>query len=413
MKNIHLVIMLLTGSITGLRAQDAYTSFRLSDSLYRASAFKEAAMANMAGIRADKVKDNPVRYLYAAGAFARANMPDSAFAALNAMMNSKKISPAAVRSLSANKDFQSLQSDARWNPLLEKLTRKAAGNYNIEEWVYGHKEGLALSMLKLAPSGKPNGKAIIRVVAGSWYSSYASAESYVMSSYEYLASGFTVFHVMVGSNPRFNIPEQIADVKRAVRFVRYHAKKFGIDGNLLGIEGGSAGGHLSLAAGLADDKIDEKAADPVDRVSSRVQCIAVLYPPTDFLNWGGKGMNMVNARPLLELNKVWGALDFRNLNNTSMVYQPVTDTAERNQIGMAISPVYLVSADDPPVFIIHGDSDKTVPIQQSYIMVEKLKEAGIPHRFVVKPGADHNANQMLPEWNEAVAWFSTHLKKQE
>jgi acetyl esterase/lipase len=392
-------------------AQDAYTSYRISDSLYRAKDYKAAAAANMSGIRADKVKDNPTRYAYAAGAWAKADMPDSAFAALYPLINSNRISLPFLRGLTNNRDLAVLKNDPRWTAFMDKATTKASGNYKVEEMVYGRKEGLALTMLQLSPAGKANSKAIIRVVAGSWYSNYDMAESYIMGSYEYLQNGFTVFHVIVGTQPRYNIPEQIADVKRAVRYIRYNASKLGIDPNKMGIEGGSAGGHLSLSVALADEQINEKAPDPVDRVSSRVQAVAILYPPTDFMNWGAKGFNFINSRQIMEQNKVWGSVDFKTFQESTMTYIPVTDTAERNKLGREISPIYAVSADDPPVFIMHGDADPTVPIQQSLWLVEKMKAAGVKNHFIMKPGGKHNPNDMLPEWGIAnTSWFLEWLK---
>ncbi len=404
---ISALVLLCYGSI----AQDAYTSYRISDSLYRAKDYKAAAAANMASIRSDKVKDNPTRYAYAAGAWAKADMPDSAFAALNAITTSNRISLPFLRGLSNNRDLAVLKNDPRWTTFMEKATNKASGNYKVEEMVYGRKEGLALTMLQLSPARKSNGKAIIRVVAGSWYSNYDMAESYLISSYEYLQNGFTVFHVVVGTQPRYNMTEQIADVKRAVRYIRYHAAKLGIDPNKIGMEGGSAGGHLSLSVALADEQINEKATDPVDRVSSRVQAVAVLYPPTDFLNWGAKGFNFINAKPLLEQNKVWGSVDFKTLQESTMTYIPITDTAARNKLGIEISPIYAVSSDDPPVFIMHGDADPTVPIQQSLGLVEKMKAAGVKNHFIMKPGGKHNPNDMMPEWGVVnTYWFLEWLK---
>ena len=394
----------------GSMAQDAYISYRMSDSLYRANDFKAAAAANMAGIRADKVKDNPTRYAYAAGAWAKAEMPDSAFAALNGITTSKRVSLPFLRGLNNNRDLTLLKNDPRWAPLMEKATRNASGNYLVDEIVYGRKEGLALSMLQLTPKVKPNGKAIIRVVAGSWYSNYDMAESYIMSSYEYLQKGFKVYQVIVGSQPRYNMTEQIADVKRAVRYIRFNASRLGIDPQKIGIEGGSAGGHLSLSVAMANEQINEKATDPIDRVSSRVQAVAVLYPPTDFLNWGAKGFNFINARPLLEQNKVWGSVDFKTLQQSTMTYIPVTDTAERNKLAREISPIYALSADDPPVFIMHGNADPTVPFQQSVLLVEKMNLTGIKNRFIMKPGGKHNPNDMLPEWSGAADWFWEWLK---
>lgn len=393
-------------------AQDAYKSYRLSDSLYRAKEYKAAAAATMAGIRADKEKDLPVRYRNAAGAWAKAEMPDSAFAALKPIAVSSRTSLPFIRSLATNNDLATLKTDPRWTAFMEKATQKATTNYKVEEMVYGHKEGegVALSMFALSPPGKPNGKAIIRVVAGSWFSNFGMAENYIMGSYDYLQKGFKVFQVMVGSQPRYNMSEQVADVKRAVRYIRYNAQKLGIDPRKIGIEGGSAGGHLSLCVALADEQINEKATDPVDGVSSRVQAVAVLFPPTDLLNWGGTGFNFVNAGPLLVQNKVWGSVDFKTLQESTMTYVPVTDTSARNKIGREVSPLYAVSADDPPIFFMHGDADPTVPLQQSLVLADKLKATGIQYRFILKPGGKHNANDMMPEWQEAVDWFEKWLK---
>ena len=83
-------------------------------------------------------------------------------------------------------------------------------------------------------------------------------------------------------------------MNRAVRFIRYHAKDYTIDPDRIGITGGSAGGHLSLMQGTAGDAGDPKAKDPVDRTSSRVQAVACFFPPTDFLNWGEKGKEMLS-----------------------------------------------------------------------------------------------------------------------
>ena len=89
-----------------------------------------------------------------------------------------------------------------------------------------------------------------------------------------------------GSQPKFTIPEVLSDMNRSIRFIRHHAADYGIDPDRIGITGGSAGGHLSLMQGTAGDKGDPKAADPVDRESSRVQAVACFFPPTDFLDYG-------------------------------------------------------------------------------------------------------------------------------
>ena len=307
-------------------------------------------------------------------------------------------------------EFQNAKNDNRWEAIKESLLKKASANYPMEEIIYGRKDGLALTMLQLKPKGKSNGKAIVRVIAGSWFSSYRNAEYSIRPSNMYLEKGYTCFLVIVGSQPMYPIPSQIDDIKRAVRFIRYNAAKYSIDPNKLGIEGSSAGGHLSLAIATADDQLNPKASDPIDRLSSRVQAVAVLFPPTDILNWGGTGINFVNMPSILYSNKIYGALDFKKLDQATMALMPISDTATRNKIAKEISPIYAVSSDDPPTFIMHGDADLTVPIQQSIGFINKLKAVGVPNQFIIKKGGGHNPNDMQPELQQFVDWFDLYLK---
>ncbi|HEV8505752.1 MAG TPA: alpha/beta hydrolase [Chitinophagaceae bacterium] len=289
----------------------------------------------------------------------------------------------------------------------------AQDNHSFREIIYGRKDGTALTMLELKPDRKSNGKAIIRVIAGNWLSSYewaSSADVLEVSKTLYTDRGYTVFEVVVGSQPRYAIPDEINDVKRAVRYIRYNAKQLGIDPNHIGIEGSSAGGNLSLAVATADDKIDTASKDPVDHVSSRVQAVAVLYPPTDFLNWGGAGNNVIGAKSLQLQFHVYGAFDFRKFTDSTTTYDFVSDNAARDKIGKEISPIYFVSSDDPPVFIIHGDADPTVPLQQSESIIAKFKEAGVPNNFIIKKGGKHKFDDMMPEVKQFADWFDKYLK---
>jgi acetyl esterase/lipase len=270
---------------------------------------------------------------------------------------------------------------------------------------------MALSLVWVKPKIKSNGKAIMAVSSGNWVSGFNGIELVPATAgvEQYLAKGFTVFGVMHGSQPRYTIPEQVEDLKRAVRYIRYNAPRFGIDADHIGITGSSSGGNLSLLVATADDKINTTANDPVDRVSSRVQAVAVLFPPTDMLNWSSYG-NIVNAVQLQKASRVSGAFDFKVWNENSRTYDAVTDTSARNKIGKDISPIYAVSSDDPPVFIVHGDADATVPLQQSQTIIARFKEAGVLNNFVIKKGGRHIPDEMNPEWQQFVDWFDKYLK---
>ena len=282
--------------------------------------------------------------------------------------------------------------------------------FTKNEIIYGRKDGMAMTMVMLAPKKNANGKAIISVVSGNWRSTYDRIPSTINKVQQYLTSGYTVFAVMHGSQPRYTIPDEIADLKRAVRFIRFNSNNYKIDGNKIGITGSSSGGHLSLMIGLADEKTDSTSRDPVDRVSSRVQAIAIFFPPTDFLNWGQQNANLSKAKAGLTLAGVVSAFDFKEWNDTTKTYKVISDTLKILQIVKQTSPIYSVSADDPPTLIIHGDVDRTVPLQQSEILIKKLKEANVTNELVIKKGGSHGWVNMEVEEKQFVNWFDKYLK---
>lgn len=410
MKNfiLSLCIILFTQLSFG---QNANTFYKKGDSLHKAKDYKNAALAYVEGIRLEGNTASMNRYWNLASNWALAGETDSAFQYLNVITRSDKVNRVQASGIENDVDFIPLKEDKRWQPAINKIQKQAEKNgYVQEEFIYGRKDGVGLTLIQIKPKVKANGKAIIYVISGSWFSSYNGIEMPTTAAEQYLAKGYSIFAVMHGSQPRYAIPDAVNDIKRAVRYVRYNAGKFGIDPDHMGITGTSAGGHLSLVIATADDKINPAAPDPVDRVSSRVQAVAVLFPPTDLLNWGGPGFNLVNAKEPLKLAKTWGAADFKIWNDKVALYEEVTDTAARNKIGRENSSLYFVSPDDPPVFIIHGDADPTVPLQQSQAIIAKLNEAGVPNRFIIKKGGKHNGNDMNPEWQEFVDWFDKYLK---
>jgi len=283
-------------------------------------------------------------------------------------------------------------------------------SFTKTEIIYGRKDGMALTMIMLTPKKNANGKAIIKVVSGSWVSTYDRIPVTINRSTIYLNRGYTVYAVMHGSQPRYAIPDEVADLKRAVRFIRYNADEYHINKNSIGITGSSSGGHLSLMVALSDDKIDTASKDPINHISSRVQAAAVFYPPTDFLNWGQPNRNLAEAKKDLAIARVVSAFEYKERNDIDRTYKLITDSIKQFQITKQISPVYSVTADDPPVFIIHGDADRTVPIQQSETLVKKLNDAHVQNRFIIKEGGGHGWKNEEIEEKNFVDWFDKYLK---
>ncbi len=283
-------------------------------------------------------------------------------------------------------------------------------SFSKTEIIYGRKDGMALTMMMLKPSQKVNGKAIISVLNGNWISSQRMIDAFLVRSNQYLESGYTLFGVMVSSQPKFTIPDEIIDLKRAVRFIRYNAREYGIDANKIGITGSSSGGHLSLMIATADDISDPKSNDPVDKVSSRVQAAAVFYPPTDFINFGGENTAGTINQAGLVLTGVAAAFDFKFWNDTTRTFVTITDTKKRLAIAKEISPINAVSADDPPVIIIHGDKDVLVPKQQAESIIARFKEEKVTCELIIKAGGGHGWRNRDEEEKNFVDWFNKYLK---
>lgn len=280
-------------------------------------------------------------------------------------------------------------------------------NYTrTEDVIYGRKYGTALTLDVFKPKQDPNGAGIILVVSGGWFSAHEAINPAFVG--RLVDRGYTVFAVVHGSQPKFTIPEILQDMHRAVRFIRHHARDHGVDPDRLGISGGSAGGHLSLMQGTAGTAGDPKAKDPIDRESSRVQAVACFFPPTDFLNYGKPGANALGRGVLAGFQ---APFDFRELEPKRKVLVPIVDETRILEIGRKISPYYHVTADDPPTLILHGDADKLVPIQQAERIVDKLKEAGVDAKLVVKPGAAHGWRGIDKDIDQFADWFDLHLKK--
>jgi acetyl esterase/lipase len=276
------------------------------------------------------------------------------------------------------------------------------------EIIYGRKDGMALTMMVQSPAGVSNGKGVIWVVSAGWTSDYNWIFLFSGLVKPISDRGYTIFYVLHGSQPKYTVPDAVSDVKKAIRFIRYHAADYNIDPDRLGICGASAGGHLSLMMGTTGDDGDPNEKDPGDRISSRVQAVACFFPPVDFLNWKGDGDNAVVHSDMKEFQ---APLDFTEWNATTLHYEAVIDPEKRTEIGRQISPLYFVTADDAPSLIVHGDNDKVVPLSQSQKMIEKLRESGVPCDLKIKAGAGHGFwSDMMVYTSMFADWFDLYLK---
>jgi acetyl esterase/lipase len=267
-------------------------------------------------------------------------------------------------------------------------TARADDEYKITpDVVYGHKAGMALTFDVIQPK-KPNGAGVLFMMSGGWFSFWVPPEGLISPQApdmfkhfrEIVDSGYTLFIIRHGSAPQFKVPEAVADVRRAVRFVRLNANKYDVDPKRLGVYGGSAGGHLSLMLGTTSDAGTTAAPDEVDRASSRVAAVVSYFPPVDLREWVGP-------------NDQFPALEF----------DP--------QIADSVSPVLHVTPDDPPTLLIHGDKDDLVKLDNSERILTVFKKEKVPCELMVIEGAGHGfpGEQGKRASEKLVQWFDKYL----
>ena len=274
----------------------------------------------------------------------------------------------------------------------------------IQDVVYGHKDGMALTFDVFKPESTPNGAGVLYIESGGWRSRWRPVETSKARFEQLLGKGFTVLVVRHGSAPRFNAHEAFGDVQRAVRFVRQHADDYGVDPDRLGVHGGSAGGHLSLMLGLASDAGDPAAEDEVLRGSSQVAAVVAYYPPVDLRPQG-----MAND-------------DFPPLTDESFFYNnglAVPKAVERfsaldleEDVAASVSPILHVSSDDPPTMLVHGDADVVVDLNASQTIHAELEANDVETELVVLEGAAHvfpDPENRALAMDALVGWFETHL----
>jgi acetyl esterase/lipase len=226
------------------------------------------------------------------------------------------------------------------------------------------------------------------MMSGGWFSFWMPPEAFVSSLAPHgfnhfrgvVDAGYTLFIVRHGSAPQFKVPEAVADVRRATRFIRLNAKDFGIDPDRIGVCGGSAGGHLSLMLGTTADDGAKESQDGVDRASDRVGAVVAYFPPVDLREWVGP-------------NDQFPALEFDPQQAESM------------------SPLLQVTKDDAPTLLIHGDQDGLVKLDNSERILKAFERENVPSELIVIEGAGHGffGEEGKRASTALIKWFDKHL----
>lgn len=238
---------------------------------------------------------------------------------------------------------------------------------NAETWITVHK----------AP--KPNGTAIVICPGGGYGGLVTGPEGHGIAKW---LNG----HGITGVVLEYRLPAgrsfvPLRDAQRAIRTVRLHAKEWDIRPERIGIMGFSAGGHLAATAATHFDAGNSKAAEEVERVSSRPDFAILIYPVITMneTTHGGSRANLLGKDPTKELIEL-----FSN-------EKQVTDKT-------------------PPAYLAHAVDDTAVVIENSRMFHNALKAHKVPTELLELPSGGHGLNGYKgPMWDawqtQSLAWL--------
>jgi acetyl esterase/lipase len=167
-----------------------------------------------------------------------------------------------------------------------------------------------------------------------------------------IAHGFTVgvlLYRLPGDGWAAGPDTPLQDVQRAMRLMRAHAARLQVDPERIGVQGFSAGGHV--------------AASVLTRFDAKV------YQPVDVAD-------MLSARP------AYGSLGYPVITMQASWAHPgsralLLGATPSDELVARYSADQTVTASTPPTWIMHASDDKTVPVENSWLMYSALRRAGV------------------------------------
>ncbi len=208
----------------------------------------------------------------------------------------------------------------------------------------------------------------------------------------FLRKGYAVASINYRLSQHAIFPAQIEDCKAAVRWLRASSNRYGLDPKRIGVWGSSAGGHLVALLGTTGE-VKEFDKGRNLNVSSRVQAVCDYFGPTDFTKISRFPSKIRHDAP--------------NSPESKLIGGPIQ---ENKKAAQRANPITYVTKDDPPFLIVHGDKDQSVPHNQSQLLYEALKKAGVQVKFHTVKGAGHGRFNS-PEVDRMVDdFFDKYLK---
>jgi acetyl esterase len=241
--------------------------------------------------------------------------------------------------------------------------------------VYSRPGGLPLTMDAYLPEGPGPFPTVVVVHGGGWEA--GDKVTYVSPVLELLSrTGFAWFSIDYRLTPYVQNEEQLEDLRNAIRYVRMHAGRFGIEPNAIAVLGESASGQM----------VTEIASEPCS--GCEVQGVVSFYGVYDFVPWASDP----DSKPMLD--RVFGSWDVAKLRR--------------------YSPISHIHGGMPPVLMVQGTADELYAGSLAY--ERRLRQQGVAYQLILLKNAPHGMENWVghPEWEfyqaKLVDWLNTVLR---
>ena len=210
-----------------------------------------------------------------------------------------------------------------------------------------------LAMDIVRPKAKGNYPAIVMIHGGGFNG--GQRDSYLPMAIRLAQNGYVAATISYRLTPMYQFPIPLYDAKTAVRFLRANATKYGVDKEHMGAIGVSAGATWSQFLAVTRNMSKFEGTGGNKEQSSSVDCAVSYFGRSDMMRAYEGSRNAATALPML-----FGG-----------DREHATDAHRRG------SPVQWITPDSAPILAIHGTRDQNVPFEQSLILVERLRAAGV------------------------------------
>ena len=247
------------------------------------------------------------------------------------------------------------------------------------------------------PEKNESGKArpaVVIIHGGGWVNGDKAREREFVTGVALAKAGYVSISVNYETRKGKRWPGNLHDCKNAVRWLRKNSKELQVDGNRIGVIGGSAGGHLALMVAYTGDDPKLSPDDLYPGISDKVSACVDMYGISNLLtrrvtDENGKPTDELKEHRLFSKDRDKGATMWRNA-----------------------SPVTHINADSPPTLIFHGTKDTVVDRDQSKELFKALQKAGVPSELQMIEGAKHAWPLKTSKFDlrsKVVKFFNQHL----